>query len=115
MSDLGSWKRLYEERFQPTLDRRLPQDSAEHKAEFTTRAKTRWVRHFEFPFGGLFSALRQLMGLERLSYSLADGPTLVRTKVNTPLYRPSRRSPLASSSSSITSPIIDHGIRSTTA
>jgi hypothetical protein len=40
------------------------------------------VSHFSFPFGGLFSAVRQLMGLEGTIFAMADNPQLVKTIVS---------------------------------
>jgi len=40
------------------------------------------VSHFSFPFGGLFSAVRQLMGLEGAIFAMVDNPQLVKTIVS---------------------------------
>ena len=79
--DLRTWKAIYEQRFQPTLAGRLPVDWEEQRAGFVQRSQTRWVAHFCFPFGGLFSALRELIGWPGLAYALADDPKLVHTMV----------------------------------
>ena len=79
---LADWKRLYEERFRPSLDGRLPAEWAQQTAEFRRKAETRWVGFFCFPLGGLFGGLRQLLGLEGLAYAMADDPRLVHTMVD---------------------------------
>jgi hypothetical protein len=81
VQDISSWKKIYEERFQPTSEGRVPNGWNDRKDDFRGDAETRWVRHFGFPFGGLFSAVRELMGLEGAIYAMADDPDLVRTIV----------------------------------
>ena len=81
VKDLRSWKRIYEERFQPKLEGRVPDDWNNRRDDYRAQTETRWVRHFGFPFGGLFSAVRELMGLEGTIFAMADNPELVRTIV----------------------------------
>ncbi len=81
VTDLRSWKAIYEQRFQPTVAARLPEDWPERQGDFIQRSRTRWVSHFAFPFGGLFSACRELLGWPRLAYVLADDPALIHTIV----------------------------------
>jgi hypothetical protein len=64
VKDMLSWKSIYEERFRSTLEGRVSDDWSNEKDDFRVSAETRWVGHFSFPFGGLFSAVRELMGLE---------------------------------------------------
>ena len=79
VKDVPSWKRIYEERFRADLTGRVPADWSVTKADFRAKARTRWVSYFSFPFGGLFSAARQLMGLEGTIFAMADNPGLIRT------------------------------------
>jgi len=79
---LADWKGIYEKRFEHTLSGRLPEDWSERKPRFVQAAETRWVSCFTFPFGGFFSALRQLMGLQGAVFAIADAPDLVRTIVS---------------------------------
>lgn len=79
---LKDWKAIYEERFRPVAAERLPIDWREKLPEFRSRSETRYVGSFSFPFGGLFSAVRQLMGLESTCYAMADDPALVKTIAN---------------------------------
>lgn len=81
VKDLASWKELYEERFRAVPEGRVGVDMI-GRAEFEARSETRWVTHFSFPFGGLFSAVRQLMGLQGAIFAMADDPGLVRTIVS---------------------------------
>jgi hypothetical protein len=82
VKDLRSWKAIYEQRFQPTVSARLPEDWPERQGEFIRGSRTRWVTHFAFPFGGLFSACRELIGWPSLAYILADDPALIHTMVH---------------------------------
>jgi uroporphyrinogen decarboxylase len=82
VKDMVSWKTLYEERFRADGDGRIPYTAEEQKAAHIRRSEQRWVRHGSFPFGGLFSALRQLMGLEGAVFAMADDPDLVHTIVS---------------------------------
>ncbi len=79
VTDIASWKAIYAERFRPTLDGRWPEDWAARRAQFIEDSRTRWVRNFGFPLFGTFGPLRQLMGIEGLSYAMVDDPLLVRT------------------------------------
>lgn len=79
VKDLASWKRLYEERFRPEIAARLPADWRFRQSWFRELARSRWVVYFSFPFGGFFSALRQLMGFEAAVFAMADNPGLIRT------------------------------------
>ena len=79
--NMASWKALHEERFRPTREGRVPDNWDEEKGRFGDVADTRWVQHFSFPFGGLFSAVRELMGLEGAIFAMADDPGLVHTIV----------------------------------
>jgi hypothetical protein len=81
VKDMASWKELFEERFQADSAGRQLYESDEQKGEAKTLAEERWVQHFSFPFGGLFSAVRQLMGLEGAVFAMADDPELVHTIV----------------------------------
>lgn len=78
VKDMHSWKTIYEERFRAGLEGRVPDDWNDQKGELRERAKTRWMTNFGFPFGGLFSAVRELMGLEGAVFAMADNPGLVR-------------------------------------
>lgn len=82
VKDMASWKAIYEARFNPTPEGRIVDDWEVQKDRFTEHAETRWVAYFSFPFGGLFSAVRQLMGLERAVFTMADNPQLVKTIVS---------------------------------
>lgn len=79
---LADWRPLYEQRFRPSLEGRLPADWDMRKLEWKERCRTRWVDFFCFPLGGLFGGLRQLMGLEGLIYAIADDPALIHTIVD---------------------------------
>ncbi len=80
---LADWKAIYEERFRTDLDGRVPENwESEVKPSIIERSETRWTSTFAFPFGGLFSAVRQLMGLEGTAFALADQPDLVKTIVS---------------------------------
>jgi hypothetical protein len=82
VADMSSWKSLFEERFNPDGEGRVLYDSAGDLDEARERSLTRWVRFFSFPFGGLFSAVRQLMGLEGAVYAMADQPKLIHAIVD---------------------------------
>ncbi len=82
VKSIKTWKGIFDERFQPTGSGRLPDTWNDDRAGFQHRAESRWVSHFCFPFGGLFSAVRELMGLEGLVYTTADDPELIRTIVD---------------------------------
>lgn len=82
VKDMASWKALYEERFIAAPAGRVLYANDAERAEVRARAETRWVSHFSFPFGGLFSAVRQLMGLEGAVFAMADDPELVHTIVS---------------------------------
>ena len=82
VKDLSSWKEIYEERFNAVPEGRVRYEDEREKAEVKERTETRWMTHFNFPFGGLFSAVRQLMGLEGAVYAMADNPELVHTIVS---------------------------------
>jgi len=80
VKDLRSWKTIYEERFQPDLQGRLPADwdaSAHNKL-----AETHWVGFFCFPLCGLFGPLREMMGVEGLLFTMVDDAALIHTIVN---------------------------------
>jgi hypothetical protein len=82
VKDLYTWKTIYEERFRPVLEERIPPNWAECKAEFVQLSETRWVSFFCFPLFGFFGPLRQLMGFEPLMFSMAgDNPDLIDTIV----------------------------------
>ncbi|MHC4250425.1 MAG: uroporphyrinogen decarboxylase family protein [Planctomycetota bacterium] len=81
VKDMRSWKAIFEERFRAQPEGRVGYAYEEEKTEARERSETRWVAHFSFPFGGLFSAVRQLMGLEGAVYAMADEPELVHTMV----------------------------------
>ena len=81
VKDLRSWKAIYEERFRPDVGERLPEDWDAQRPDFRKHAETRWVNYFSFPFGGLFSAVRELMGLPGTLFAMHDTPELVRTMV----------------------------------
>lgn len=81
VKDMASWKRIFAERFCPKPDGRIREDWRNRRDGFRVRSEARWVGHFCFPFGGLFSAVRELMGLEGTIYAMADDPDLVRTIV----------------------------------
>ena len=82
VKDLHSWKAIYEERFLATAEGRVPENWENDKQGFRERSGTRWVAHFCFPFGGLFSAVRELMGPEGTFLAMIDQPELVRTIVS---------------------------------
>ena len=82
VKDMRSWKQIYEERFRAVPEGRIPRDVEAGGPQIKEGAVTRWVRHFSFPFGGLFSAVRQLMGLPGAVLAMADRPELVRTIVS---------------------------------
>ena len=82
VKDMRSWKHIYEERFRAVPEGRIARDVEEEGRQIKEQAETRWVSHFSFPFGGLFSAVRQLMGLEGAVFAMADHPQLVRTIVS---------------------------------
>ncbi len=77
VKDLRSWKALYEERFQPTLEGRLP--AGWNAAAYAEQAATHWMWYFGFPLFGLFGPMRELMGLEGLLFAMYDDPALVHT------------------------------------
>lgn len=80
--DLRTWKTIYAERFRPVPEDRLPADWEATRIRWLEQSRTRWVTHFSFPFGGLFSAVRQLMGLEGAVFAMADDPQLVHAIVD---------------------------------
>jgi len=82
VKDMRSWKPIYEERFRAVPEGRITQDVEKEGQQIKEHAETRWVGHFSFPFGGLFSAVRQLMGLPGAVFAMADHPELVRTLVS---------------------------------
>ncbi|MBT3296067.1 MAG: hypothetical protein HN919_14525 [Verrucomicrobia bacterium] len=82
VKDMNSWKEIFEERFRATPEGRIPEDINVDGDKIKQRAETRWVSHFSFPFGGMFSAVRQLMGLEGAIFAMSDDPELVRTIVS---------------------------------
>ncbi len=82
VKDLASWKAIYEERFRATPDGRIPEGWDERKAGHIEHAQTRWTGHFCFPFGGLFSAVRELMGVEGALFAMTDDPQLIHTIVD---------------------------------
>ncbi|MBT3271631.1 MAG: hypothetical protein HN368_00635, partial [Spirochaetales bacterium] len=77
VKDVRSWKEIFEERFRAGSAGRCLYDTDDQKAEQKALARARWVQHFSFPFGGLFSAVRQLMGLEGAVFAMADNPDLI--------------------------------------
>ncbi|MFC1600912.1 uroporphyrinogen decarboxylase family protein [Candidatus Sumerlaeota bacterium] len=79
--DMSSWKQVYDERFRAIPEGRVTADLAQDGSRLKARAETRWVSHFSFPFGGLFSAVRQLMGLEGAVFAMAEQPELVHAIV----------------------------------
>lgn len=81
VKDMRSWKAICEERFRAAPEDRIPGDWQKQKPGHIERSETHWVGHFCFPFGGLFSAVRELMGLEGAIFAMADDPELVRTIV----------------------------------
>jgi len=82
VKDLRSWKAIYEERFQPTLAGRLPDDwQQKGRAAYIEESKARWASFFCFPLCGLFGPMREMMGVEGLAYVMADDPGLIRTIV----------------------------------
>jgi hypothetical protein len=82
VKDMNSWKEIFEERFRATPEGRIPENISAEGDKIKQRAETRWVSHFSFPFGGMFSAVRQLMGLEGAIFAMSDDPELVRTIVS---------------------------------
>ena len=82
VKNLDGWKAIFEERFRPNLIERVPESWKTDRSSFQERSETRWVNHFCFPYGGLFSGVRELMGLEGLVFAIADDPGLVRTIVS---------------------------------
>jgi len=79
VKDLRSWKMIYEERLQPNLRGRIPDNWEETKIEYLNCSDTHWVIHFCFPLLGLFGPLRELMGFENLVYTMTDKPALIDT------------------------------------
>ncbi len=82
VTNMESWKELFEARFRATPEGRIPEDITTDGDKMKKRAETRWVAHYCFPFGGMFSAVRQLMGLEGAIFAMSDDPELVRTIVS---------------------------------
>ena len=82
VTDVRSWKSVLEERFLPTPRHRLPSDWPAGRQDLIDYTQTRWTWHFSFPFGGLFSAVRQLMGLEAAAAAMMNNPVLVQTIAN---------------------------------
>ena len=81
VTDLRTWKQIYEERFQPRVPQRLPGNWADDQPTFVSLSETRWVTFFCFPLVGLFGPLRELMGLPRLLYTMFDDPGLLHTMI----------------------------------
>ena len=80
VKDLASWKALYEERFQPNVEDRLPEDWGRGgRADFIRRSEERWVTFFCFPLVGMFGPLRELMGFETLLFNMVDNADLIHT------------------------------------
>ena len=79
VKDLYSWKRIYEERLQPELKGRIPDNWEKTKTEFLYYSNIRWVIHSSFPLLGLFGPLRELMGFENLVFTMIDNPGLIDT------------------------------------
>lgn len=82
VKDLASWKAIYEERFQPNIENRLPDDWQAEKASFVQEAEARWITFFCFPLVGFFGPLRELMGLEHLIFTMVDDPALIHTIID---------------------------------
>ena len=82
VSDMYSWKAVFEQRFNAERDGRIGYQTAKDIADVKNLVETRWVRHFSFPFGGFFSATRQLMGLEGMIYAMNDDPDLIHAIVS---------------------------------
>ncbi len=82
VKNLADWKKIFEARFRPDPAERLPEDWREKLPEFRERSATRSVHGGCFPFGGLFSAVRQLVGLENTCFAMTDNPELVKTITN---------------------------------
>lgn len=81
VKDPRSWATILEERFRPTAGGRIPAGWTRERRTFRERAVSRWVTSFPFPFGGLFSVVRELMGPEGALFALSDEPALVRAIV----------------------------------
>lgn len=75
------WDRLREARFRPTAEGRFPADWPVQRERLRAAAPAHAVALWGFPFFGLFSACRELMGLEGLVYAMADDPGLVHAMV----------------------------------
>ena len=82
VKDLASWKTIYEERFQPNIENRLPDDWRTRRESFVQEAESRWITFFCFPLVGFFGPLRELMGFERLIFTMVDDPALIHTMVS---------------------------------
>lgn len=82
VKELNSWKRIFEERLQPDLTGRLPEDWNNRKIIYAERADTHWVCFNCFPFFGLFGFMRELMGLEGLVFMMKDHPKTIHTIVD---------------------------------
>ena len=82
VEDMRSWKQIYEERFRAVPEGRITRNIEAEGQQIEEHAETRWVSHFSFPFGGLFSAVRQLMGLEGAVFAMADRPELACTIIS---------------------------------
>jgi uroporphyrinogen-III decarboxylase len=81
VTDHKTWKGIFEERFQPRVDERLPDDWEARRDTFADQSETRWVSFFCFPLFGLFGTLRELMGFPGLLYAMHDDPDLVHTMI----------------------------------
>ena len=74
VSDRESWERLKVERFRIDPTGRLPADWPAQRAAYARRT---WPLAIGGPFLGVFSALRTLLGFQRMMYAFYDEPALV--------------------------------------
>lgn len=79
VKDMRTWKSIYEERFQPDIDGRVPDHWEDFVKEHNRLSETRWSMYSGYPLFGFFGPMRELMGLEGLIYAIADDPNLIHT------------------------------------
>jgi hypothetical protein len=82
VTNLDSWKEIYEQRFQPKIEDRLPTGWKKERSHFLQQSETRWVKLSVFPFFGLFGPIRELMGIEQLLFTMVDNPKLIHTIID---------------------------------
>lgn len=75
VKDRASWEQLKSERLRIDITGRLSPDWPQQVAEYKERD---WPLVIGGPFLGVFSALRSLLGFERMMYAFFDEPDLVR-------------------------------------